>query len=148
MYEVALSFHNTLRYLFFAVAVIVIARSLMGLFAKNPYTKFDRITKAIFVGSLDLQIVLGIVLYTLLSPLTSAAFADMGAAMKIKELRFFAVEHIAIMIVAVIFSHLGSIMIRKAKDDAARWKRTLIYFGITLALVLYGIPWWRPLLRL
>ena len=59
----------------------------------------------------------------LLSPNTTAMFADFGAAMRDPVARFWAVEHVTTMMVAVVFAHLGRVLARKAPTPAAEAAR-------------------------
>jgi uncharacterized membrane protein YphA (DoxX/SURF4 family) len=65
----------------------------------------------------------------------------MGAAMKAPAERLLAVEHALMMIVAWLLGHVGRSMVKRADTDAQKHKRTLIYFGIALLLILAMIPW-------
>ncbi len=104
--------------------------------------------------SCDIQLLMGLVLY-----FTGMWFdrlkTDTGAAMKDAPMRFFAVEHAFMMIIAWLLVHVGRSMVKRADTDAQKHKRTLIYFGIALVLILAMIPWpfrvpeiARPLFRI
>ena len=106
----------------------------------------------IFMISLDVQMLLGLVLYGVLSPYTAAAMRDFGAAMRDPVLRFWAVEHLTMMFAAVILVHVGRVLARKTADVNAKRKRFLICFGLAVLLMLLGMPWpgmanGRPLFR-
>jgi len=47
--------------------------------------------------------------------------------------------------VAVALAHVGSVAVRRAADDRGKHGRTLLWFGLATAAVLFSIPWWRPL---
>ena len=101
---------------------------------------------------LDAQMLLGLLLYGLLSPYTAAAMNDFGAAMRDPVLRFWAVEHLTLMLSAVILAHLGRVLARKTDEVDKKRKRFLICFGLALLLMLLGMPWpgmasGRPLFR-
>jgi hypothetical protein len=89
----------------------------------------------------DLQLVVGLLLYVLWSPRAAQARADFGAAMKDPELRFWAVEHGTAMILTIVCVHLGKLLVQRATTDASRQRRTVLYFGLALALILYASPW-------
>ena len=76
-----------------------------------------------------------------------------GEVMKTTALRFFAVEHWMIMIVAAIIIHIGSAQVKKTSESLKKYKRAAIWFTISLILMLAAIPWpgmaaARPLFRL
>ena len=92
-------------------------------------------------------------LYVALSPFTAEAMRDFGAAMKNPGLRFFAVEHVTLMLGAVVLAHVGRVMARKAKTADAKRMRLLMCFGLATLLMVLAIPWpgmasGRPLFRL
>lgn len=103
--------------------------------------------------ALDIQMLLGLLLYVFLSPFTTQAFQDFGAAMREPGMRYWAVEHSTLMLLAVIVAHIGNVMARKALSDRARQLRTAWFFGVVVLLLLLGMPWpglsnGRPLFRL
>ena len=100
----------------------------------------------LFVGALDLQLLAGLVLYVAFSPLTRKAFRDMGAAMRDAPVRYFLVEHVAIMLAAIAVAHVGAAKVKRASSDTERFQRASIWLGIALAAVLGFVPWARPLL--
>src|SRR5262249_7242834 len=102
--------------------------------------------------ALDLQMLLGLILYLAVSPNMQEILAHFGAAMKDPVARFWAVEHIRAMMGAVIIAHVGRVLARKASTADAHRNRLLICFGIATILVLAGMPWpgrpgGRPLFR-
>jgi hypothetical protein len=96
---------------------------------------------------LSLQVVLGFVVYAL-SPLVRIGLSDLVAAMAVKELRFFAVEHITGMLIAVTLVHVSAMRVGRARTDRTRFREAAIWQTLTIASLLISIPWWRPLLRL
>ena len=146
MYSVVLAIHNILRWVVLIVALVAVVRAYMGWFGKKEWTPADR-KLGMFVGmSIDIQLLVGLLLYIFFSPLTRAVFQDFGAVMGVADLRFFAVEHVFYMVLAVVFAHLGSILSRKAPESKAKFQRAAIFFGLSLLLMLLGIPWTRPLI--
>lgn len=114
----------------------------------------DRSEKSglLFMIAMDLQMVLGVLLYGFLSPYTTGAFQDFGAAMRDPIARFWAVEHVTMMVAAVVLAHLGRVLARKAATPAAKRTRLVVCFGLSTLLMLAGTPWpgmaaGRPLFR-
>lgn len=99
-------------------------------------------------GGLDIQMLVGLILYFFLSPLTTAAFKNFGAAMSNPILRFFAIEHILYMIVAVALGHVGRTLAKKATEAVAKHRISAILYGLAVVVILLAIPWSRPLFRL
>ena len=152
MYMLVLALHSLLRWVVLAAGLLAFLRALMGLRARRDWTPADGRAGQLFVGMLDLQLLLGLALYLMLSPMTRIAFQDFGAAMGNSVLRFWAVEHIFGMAVAVALAHVGRVRVRRAADSARRHRLAAIFFGLALAAVLATIPWpgtpaARPLIR-
>jgi hypothetical protein len=104
-----------------------------------------------FMMVLDLQMLLGLALYFVLSDVAAEAFKDFGAAMRNPLQRFWAVEHITLMVLAVVLVHVGRVMARKARTPESSRARKLVFFGLATLAILLGIPWpglryGRPLL--
>jgi hypothetical protein len=111
----------------------------------------DRL-QAMFTGVVDLQMLLGVILYAFLSPATQEAFKDMAFAMRNGPLRFWAVEHLTGMIVAVALAHVGRALARKSTDPATKPRRALLFTSLSLVVMVLSIPWpglpnGRPLFR-
>ena len=151
MYSAVLLIHSWLRWIALVAAVgTVLAAFRIRLPADRGSA--DR-WSLIAMATLDLQMLLGLLLYLALSPFTAEAMKNMAAAMRDSNLRFWAVEHIASMFGAVILAHVGRALARKATAADAQRRRLLICFGLAAALMILGIPWpgfanGRPLFRL
>jgi hypothetical protein len=153
MYSAALILHSWLRWLVLVAALLVIARALAGSRGNKSWAASGTAgSLRLFVIAMDLQLLIGLALYGFLSPFTQAAFQDMAAAMRNAAVRFFAVEHLVGMVIAVIFAHVGSVQIRKATSEGAKYQRAIVFTAIAIVIVLASIPWpgmasGRPLFR-
>ena len=141
MYQFVLFLHSWLRWLILVAFIIVILRSLAGWLRKLPYERYDNVLSIVLVSMFDVQILLGLLLYLVLSPITSAVFMDFGNAMHNPELRFWGVEHIFVMILAAVVIHLGRNFAKKAENNLVKFRVQSIYFLLSLILVLSRIPW-------
>ena len=139
--------HGLFRWLLLLAALAAVGISWAGWLGKKPWDKKARIAGLAYVGLFDLQVLFGLVLYAV-SPLIRFAWGDMPAAMKAHDLRFFAVEHSFGMLLALVVAHVGSVRVKKAADDAAKYRNAALFYGASLVIVLGLIPWFRPLLRL
>ncbi len=148
LYPQLLALHGGLRWVALAAALAAILVALSGWSGAKPAGKNLRLASVIFVIAMDIQLLLGLVLFFGASPITRAAMSDFGAAMKEHESRFFTVEHTLLMLLAVICAHVGAALSRKGRTDLAKYRGAAIAYIFSLLLMLAGIPWWRPLLRL
>ena len=143
MYVGFLHLHNTLRWLLLLSLVITLIKYLAGWLRVQPWKKVDNILGIVLTSIMDLQLITGLTLYFFLSPITKMAFADFGAAMKDDNLRFYAVEHISLMIIAVALIHIGWVKSNKAKTDLSKFKIASIFYLIALMVIFAAIPWGR-----
>ena len=128
MYSLTLALHSLLRWVVLTLGVLAAVRA-------------DDKSARWFATSLDVQLLLGLGLYVVLSPMTAIAFQDFGAAMGNTVLRFWAVEHIAGMIVAMALAHVGRARIRRTSDAARRRRLGAIFFGLAVLVLVIAIPW-------
>lgn len=150
-YAAVLLFHSWFRYVVLGLGLWLLIACVLGLRGRGAWSGRDERSQVGFLAALDTQMLLGLVLYFVLSPLTAAAISDFGAAMKNPHLRFFGVEHISAMLLGVIVAHVGRVRARR-KQGGARYRTTLVTQALWLVLTLAGIPWpmldvGRPLFR-
>lgn len=143
MYTGFLHLHDTLRWLLLLSLVTTLVKYLIGWLGNQPWKKTDNLMGIIFTSLMDLQLLVGLVLYFFLSPITKFAFSDFGAAMKDTELRFYAVEHFLMMLIAVVLVHIGRAKSKKAATDAGKFKIATLFYGLALVVMLVAIPWSR-----
>lgn len=144
-YPVVLAIHNVVRWVVILLGVFAVFRSLFGLMGNKAWSDTERKAGVFFASAIDTQLLLGLILYIFLSPITRSAFNDFGAAMGNPGLRFYAVEHAFLMVLAVVFAHLGTILPKRAADSKAKFQRSALWLGLALVVVLLGMPWMRPL---
>ncbi|MBP6430207.1 MAG: hypothetical protein KA319_00390 [Ferruginibacter sp.] len=134
--------HNILRWAVLLFGVWTLINALTGVFSKRYFTGTDNKVNLFFMISCDIQLLLGLVLY-----FNNNHFKILKENTKevmngtIPGERFFAVEHTLIMIIAWLLVHVGRSMVKRADTDAAKHKKSLIYFGIALVIILAMIPW-------
>lgn len=146
MYPFTLGVHNAFRWIVLVLALVAAGRAYLGWLGGRPWAEMDSRAALLLTISIDIQLLLGIVLYVFFSPITRAALADFGAAMGSSDLRFFALEHALIMLLAVVFAHLGRALSKRAGEDSARHRSAAIWYSLALLMVVLGMPWGRPLL--
>jgi hypothetical protein len=139
MYTTVLAIHSWVRWI---ALIAVVGTALAALRGKvsGPNSLADRWGMAAMMA-LDIQLLLGLLLYFVVSPNMKAILENFGGAMKDPGLRFWAVEHTASMFGAIALAHIGRVLARKATSDSAKRTRLLICFGVALVLILLGMPW-------
>lgn len=145
MYSTFLSIHSIFRWIVLLCLLYTFFTHIEGLLSKRSYSKTDNIVRNMAKGFTELQLLIGFVLYFLLSP-TMQYFFKNGANGS-DEALFFEIYHIAMMFVAVAVMSIGNGMVKKAATYHEKFKQTIAFFGIALLLILLAIPWFRPFLR-
>ena len=139
--------HSLLRYVLLILLLISIVKAYSGWGGKKSYSPGDRKLALFTVISAHLQLVIGLVLY-FISPNVKVALANMSEAMKNPELRFWAVEHIAMMLIAIILITIGSARAKRAATDEGKHKQIAIFFLLALLVIFIAIPWpWKEIAR-
>lgn len=142
MYTFFLDLHNLLRWVVVLVGVAAIVLAWRDAAGRAGWTPQQNSLGRVFTISMDTQLLIGLLLYGVFSPLTTGAFRNFGAAMQSDQVRFFLVEHFPMMLIAVILVHVGAARGR-AKDSALQ---AAVFYTIAMIVVVVAIPWWRPLL--
>jgi len=140
MYVTLLSVHSILRWLVVLGTIYTLYRAYSGLFSKRSFDPADSKTRQYTVIFAHLQVVIGIALY-FLSPLTQYFLSNFSTAVKLKEIRFYGMEHTVTLLIAVILMTIGSAISKKKTDDRAKFKALAIWFTIAFILMLLMIPW-------
>ena len=139
MYTTVLALHSWIRWIALIAAVGTTLAALRGKVA-GANSLADR-WGMIAMMALDTQMLLGLLLYFVLSPNTKTIMENFGAAMKDPGLRFWAVEHTVTMFAAIALAHVGRVLARKATSPVAKRTRLLICFGLATVLIILGMPW-------
>lgn len=146
MQTVLITLHNISRWLVLVFGIWAAVRAFSGWRGNKEWTKTDNRAGMLFTMLLDLQLLIGLVLY-FTSPFMAPILKNFGAAMGNSGARFFAVEHFGGMLLAIIVAHVGRSLSKKAAADKAKHKRAAVAFTVALVLILAAIPWSRPLLQ-
>jgi hypothetical protein len=150
MYSAFLLLHSWIRWVALVAGVLATISAVRGVSAQDPRSdQFGRILTI----ALDLQFVIGLLLYFAVSPVMAEIRANFAAAMPNPQLRFWAVEHVSGMVIALVLVHVGRVLSRKAASPASRRRRQMICYGLATLVMLLATPWpWtaagRPLIRL
>ncbi len=151
MYTTILLLHSWLRWL---ALIAGVAATLAALRDNTPPPAQSRADRwgLILMIALDIQLLLGLVMYLAVSPTMASIRGNFGAAMKDPAARFWAVEHITMMLGAVVITHVGRVLARKSADANTKKMKLFVCFAIATAMMFLAIPWpgmraGRPLFR-
>jgi mono/diheme cytochrome c family protein len=151
-YSFTLFLHSSLRWAVLVAGFASLAATAHGFFRSRAYTPTDDRIQRAFTGLTNTQFLLGLALYVFFSPIVDAFWDAPLAAMKERALRFFGMEHVTTMVIAIAILHSGTARAKKAATDRLRFRRLALSSFFTLALMGAAIPWpglghGRPLAR-
>ena len=146
MYTFILAVHNILRWVIMILAIVALVRAYWGWFGKRDWTATDRKVGSFYSISLDVQLLLGLILYFGLSPIVSKNFSNFMTLLADQGFMYFALEHTLIMVIAIILAHVGAASSRRAVENTIKLRRAAIWFTLSFIAILLGMPWFRPLL--
>lgn len=136
MYNGLLHAHSGLRWIVLVLLIWALGKAISGWKTQRAYKNSDRLSALFALIFTHIQLLIGLVLY-FISP--KVAFVD--GMMQNSMTRFFTVEHLVLMIVAIALITVGFSTAKRATDAVAKHKKIAIYYGIGLLLILISIPW-------
>jgi len=126
--------HSVVRYFILVFLMIVIVRSLMGWQQKSPYSALDdKFSLWLFMFT-HTQLLIGLIVY-----FVSPAVIFSAASMKDTVARYWLVEHITMMVIAIVLITMARITAKKMADAVAKHKRLFIFNTIALVIILIAI---------
>lgn len=147
MYSFLLSLHSITRWLVVITLFYIIVSSYIKQKYNKGYLNYDNVLKTITVSLLHTQLLIGFSLY-ILSPLVEAFYTNFSENIHQRQIRFFGMEHITVMTIAVIIITIGSSKAKKKTTNFDKHKTIFIWFLIGLLLILSSIPWsFSPLIN-
>lgn len=140
MYTFTLAFHSWNRWAVLVSLILICMTSFRGWKRQLVFERKNRILQMITLSFAHLQLVIGLYLY-FISPISNYFLSHFSEGIHDRELRFFGMEHISVMIIAIVFMTIGNSKVKKAQTDHRKFKLQFIWFGIGLILILSSIPW-------
>ncbi|MEX0609257.1 MAG: cytochrome B [Balneolaceae bacterium] len=136
MYNALLHAHSGLRWIVLVLIIWALGQAISGWMGQKEYGKTDRLSALFAMIFTHIQLLIGLVLY-FISP--KVAFVE--GVMADSVMRFYTVEHILLMVIAIALITVGFSTAKRTADDVARHKKIAVYYGIGLLLILISIPW-------
>ena len=125
--------HSGLRWVAIALLIVAIINSITN---KNSYTKKDKMICLFAMITLHIQLLIGAILYY-----TSGKINFSSGWMKQELYRFFGMEHLVGMIIAIVLITMGYSKSKKTSDVAKKNKTIFFYYTLGLIIILLFIPW-------
>jgi hypothetical protein len=132
MYEILKHTHSGLRW----VALILILLAIYNSITAKEFGKRHKLINLFSMVSLHTQLILGLVLY-----FNSPLVRFYQGWMKDAEDRFYGMEHVAGMVIAIALITFGYVKSKKGTTPAEIYKPIKLFYIIGLILILASIPW-------
>ena len=140
MYTTLLAIHSWTRWLVLISLLFAAYRGYFGWRLAKPFSKFDDRVRVTAISIVHTQLLLGLWLY-FVSPIVDYFLKNFSSAVHLREIRFFGMEHVTMMIVAVVLLTIGSVKVKRAKEDQEKFKKMFFWFAIVLLIIFLSIPW-------
>jgi NADH:ubiquinone oxidoreductase subunit 2 (subunit N) len=131
--EILVRAHSGLRWVVLGLLIYAIFNALRK---KDFYAKSDRMLNMFAMVSLHIQLVIGLILY-----FTSEKVKFVDGWMGDSIRRFYGMEHILLMVIAIVLVTIGHAKAKRATESAKKHKTILIFYAIGLILIIASIPW-------
>lgn len=143
MFTGMLHLHSVLRWIILIVALWAIIKMASGMNGRKSFTASDKRPALFYLIVMDLQLLVGLYLYFVGEwGVKSISRAGFGEVMKTAITRFFAVEHLVGMLIALILVHIGySATKKKDISDKKKFSKAFWCFLIAFIAILISIPW-------
>jgi len=139
IYSFAFKIHIIISTLTILAGIATAVLSIQGLIRKRNYGRGDSGVSLVFNVALYFQLILGSLIYFLLRTTQEGPMWEVPDTQNDASLRFWAIEHIALMIFALFLTQLGRAFIKKSKGPFRMFRASLFYFGTSLLIILFSM---------
>ena len=140
MYSKLLTLHSLFRWLVLISLLMAIFRAYWGWLGNKLFSAHDNSLRVATVTIAHIQLILGISLYCI-SPVVRYFLNYFKRAVHEREIRFFGMEHITMMVIAIVLITIGSVKAKKQATSQQKFKTMAIWFTIALIVIFSSIPW-------
>lgn len=135
-----LALHSLVRWFLLAGLLLSCYRAYRGWHAGRTFGRFDNSLRHTTATIAHIQLMLGLWLY-FISPTVDYFLHNIREGIHERQIRFFGMEHITMMLIAVIFITIGSAKAKRKTDDTGKYKTMAIWYTIALVIIISSIPW-------
>ncbi|MGI4020718.1 MAG: hypothetical protein ACRYFA_04370 [Janthinobacterium lividum] len=123
--------HSGLRYVVLLLVVVAIIQALLGWIGKKTYTEGNRKLNLFALISVHTQLIVGLILY-FISPLVQFS----SATMKDATARYWTVEHITMMIIAIALITIGYSRSKKVLVPEKKHFNIFVFYLLAIITVI------------
>ncbi len=123
--------HSYGRWVLLVVAAVITLKALVGWLGKQPWRKLDDQLGLAYTIVMDIQFLLGLIVWLFGSTGVRMLANAMGNAYG----RFIAMEHGLLIVIALVLAHMGRARTKKATSDAIKQRTAVIFYGLSFLFV-------------
>ncbi|MBO9565244.1 MAG: hypothetical protein J7621_20885 [Niastella sp.] len=141
MYTGLLHLHNLLRWVILILLLVALFRHLAGMNNKRQVSAGDKKVDLFLMIAAHITLLVGLYQW-FAGPwgLKLITANGMGVVMKDSAYRFFAIEHLTGMLIAIVLITIGRGKVKRAVDYTAH-KKAFWFFLLALIVILASVPW-------
>ena len=136
MYDVIIKLHYIVSAIFLILALVTTVWAIIGWIKDIPCPRSFLQLSWVFIHFLYIQFLTGITLYFFLKPGADTAIITMEEALNHNSQRFWGIEHVSLMLFALILSQVGRLVIKQISSDRKKYRAATFYYGISLLVVM------------
>jgi hypothetical protein len=125
--QILLGLHSLWRWVVLIVVIVALIRGIVGWARGGPWTGGDRTLGLLTTSAIDIQVVLGLLLYGLGQYWTTPG-------------SFIKYIHPLIMLVALAIIHIANVRVKRLDSPIARHRTTTVALVVALLLITAAIP--------
>jgi uncharacterized membrane protein len=125
--------HSGLRW----VALILLLLAIVNAFTSKTFEKKHKMINLFTMITLHTQLIIGLIQYFI----TSGKVKFFDGWMKEAAYRFYGMEHLLGMLIAIVLITVGYSKSKRGTTDAEKFKSIKVFYLIGFILILASIPW-------
>ena len=125
--------HSGLRW----VAIILILLAIINAFTSKTFEKKHKMINLFTMITLHTQLIIGLVQYFI----TSGKVKFFDGWMKEAAFRFYGMEHLMGMLIAIVLITVGYSKSKRGTTDSEKFKPIKLFYLIGFILIIASIPW-------
>lgn len=125
--------HSGLRW----VAIILLLLAIINAFTSKTFEKKHKMINLFTMITLHTQLIIGLVQYFI----TSGKVKFFDGWMKEAAFRFYGMEHLMGMLIAIVLITVGYSKSKRGTTDSEKFKSIKLFYLIGFILIIASIPW-------
>ena len=142
MYQALLYLHNLGRWVIIILLLVAMVRALSGINGNKPFTNGDKKIGLFLMIAAHIMLLIGLYQW-FAGPwgLHNITNLGMKAVMKNNVYRFWSIEHITAMVIAIILITIGRSATKRNVSDKTKYRVSFWYYFIAFIIIIASVPW-------